>query len=205
MPKILSRAGITLADLYDIKGSQAPVNDLLSEDVHLSHEMGSTIFGERFSGVLTVLSTGAIAQSTAFDVALPNPPRFTSRILGISVLANNAGRTSRAQVSVATALNDQDQILWSWETGAGNDVARGIRAVGFGVGASTFSQLVPGDAQLTPQFQIGTEQPFEVASLHFRGNSSGFGAGTVILEATIFQGFPSLRGVSSKGLPIPSW
>jgi len=205
MPKkILGQAGTSLADLYDVEGSIAGVEQLDSEDVKVVHELGSTILSERLSGAITVLSSGAVGQSLTWDVTLVFPPRFTSRILGIVVITNMSARSDNCQLSVSAAGNDQDFPLWSWSVGDAGDDARNIRIANFSILGGQV-ELVPGTTARTPSLLIGTEQPIEIAGMRFRGKTSAFGAGTVIHEALIYQAFPSLRGVSSKGLPLPSW
>jgi len=204
--KVLAQAGTSLADVYDVEGSVAGIEELDSESVKTVHEMGSVIMSERLSGTMVVITTIALAQTLTWDVAVALPPRFNTRILGVQVFSNQSiTRSATAQVSISNQADDGDLPIWAWNSGAGSDDSRSIRARLFAGTLGTFVQLTPGDAQLTPSLLVGTEQPIDTAVLRFRGLTATFGAGTVVHEAVVYNAFPALRGVSSRGLPMPSW
>ena len=80
MPKILSQAGDSLADSYDVAGSIAGVDDLITQDVQLLHEMGGTIFSERLTSQVLTIASGSIAQNSEytgqFEDAADSPTRI---------------------------------------------------------------------------------------------------------------------------------
>jgi len=67
MPKVLGQVGVSLADAYDIEGSIAGVDELVTRDVSLTHDMAATIFSERVSTAIRRSATAALAQNTLFD------------------------------------------------------------------------------------------------------------------------------------------
>lgn len=203
MPKILAKAGDSLADVYDIEGSIAGVDELDTHDVNLFHEMGSTIFSERVRGSLFTFTTGAIAQNITWDLVVDMPPGL-SRIHNWSVTASVTGRVDQAQLSIANRVLT-DSPYWSWNTS--RDVEKVIR-VSLGAGPSGVSLLQVVDPQSPQMMSYGQLQPqagLAVDQLIFRGVSSGFGAGTVTVQAVVYHAFAQTLRPSSRGLPVPSW
>lgn len=207
MPKVLAQVGVSLADSYDVVGSVAGVEELSTHEVHVVHEMGATIFSERVSGSVVVLTSGAIAQSTVFDASFGVDPLTPRRILAITVIVDTSGRTEQAQVSIGeiTPGAEQDVPIWSWASGTGTDLERIIRIQQAGAAIGSEFLLQPGPGSQVPNMLFGTQQPFPVPTINFRGVSTAFGAGTVTMRAIIYTGFPGVTGISSVGLPIPSW
>lgn len=203
MSKIQAKSGDSLADVYDVVGSIAGVEELLSKDVNLVHEMGRTIFSERLSGTIFRLVTADLAQNVGWDIPLTPAPNVPARLLNIQVLADVAGRVTDAQVSLtgAQGSNDIDMPFFIWDT---NDLERSIRFVRVQTVFNMIA-LIPAAVPQVPSLLIGAEQPNNVGAISFRGTTSGFGAGTVTLEAIVYLGFPIQRGVSSRGLPLPGW
>jgi len=206
--KILGKAGVSLADVYEIEGSVAGVGDLRSEDVQTVHEMGSTIFSERLTAVTTVIATAALAQNVDIGVGLPQPltPR---RILALAVITDVAARLSRIQVSVASGpAGSQNEVpLFSWETGTGTDLERGVLIEIDGT-VATHQLLVPGPSSIVsvPTLLVGSTGPItDISRIIMRGRTSGFGAGTVVVRALLYEAFSEVGGISSYGLPIPGW
>ena len=77
MPKILAQAGISLADVYDVEGSIAGTDELLSEDVSLVHEMGGHMMSERCRSFVVTLATGDQIQNANFAATgglIPDSP-----------------------------------------------------------------------------------------------------------------------------------
>jgi len=205
--KVQAQTGTSLGDAYDVVGSSVAIDTLEDREVHLVHEMGSTIFSERLSGSVVVLTTGAIAQSIVFDLAFGVPPFTPRRLYAVTVIADVSGRTAQAQVSIGetTPGAEQDVPIWSWASGAGDDIERIIRIQMRGGAVANRFQLASGTQSMVPNMLIGTEQPFPVEQVHFRGISTAFGAGTVTIDAIIYTLFPGITGTSSRGLPLPGW
>jgi len=203
--KVLAQAGVSLADVYNVVGSVAGVDELVSREVHLTHEMGQTIFSERLSATAEVIATSGLAQNISFDIRFSLGATIPRRLLALQVFADVTTRIATAQVSVNSgALAGTDVPIWSWQVGAGSDFERLIRQE---VATSTTNrfQLVSTEPPQIPNFLMGTLQPNSVPDLMLRGVTSGFGAGTVVLSAVFYLAFADVRGLSSEGLPMPSW
>ncbi len=204
MAKVLGQAGTSLADVYDVVGSEAGVENLESKDVHLVHEMGSTIFNERLSARIVQLEAGALAQTITFNIGISFTE--TSRVLGIRVISNNSTRISRALVSIGSppAVDNSDIPVWGpWE-GADGSKRADVLISGSIV---TEDMLTPGSVSPpdSPNLLIGFNSPRPASTITLRGLTTTFGAGTVTITAIIFLAFPQVQGLDSTGLPIPSW
>lgn len=202
MSKILSKSGDSLADVYDVEGSIAGIDELQSKDVNLVHEMGATLFTERIQGRITRLVAGGLAQNVAFTEDLePGPALSQLRLVGVQVFANQTTRLSRVQVSVSTPVPIQDFPVWMWEVG---DAELVINIMTAGVLDSGRFMLMPQHTAL-PSLNIQNNRGETTPQLGLRGVTSGFGAGTVSVTALLYHAFPLIQGISSRGLPMPSW
>jgi len=203
MSKILSQTGISLADTYDVEGSIAGIENLESADVNLVHEMGSTIFSERLSGFVRRVTQTAIAQSTDFDMVMTGLPEGIYKILGITVLANIATRTTRIQASIRSTANGREVPFFVWESG--NDTQSSIRIVEDGDAAADliyFNVVQP----FVPILGINRGQRQIVGDeIVCRGASNAFGAGTVQHTLLCYLALTHQGDISSFGLPVPSW
>jgi len=205
VPKILTKSGESLADMYDVEGSIAGVENLISEDVNLVHEMGAEIHSERLGGVIVNLPS-ANGQSESWAVTTTLGDNI-SRILGIQVLTDTASRLQRVQVSITddqgTPAANTDLPLMCWDTVAGlAEFEIDIHIDGSNMNLFMLQNLTPG---LMPSLMIGRDQRAPVRTISMRGKTLAFGAGTVTTRAVVYVAFPGLGGVSSKGLPTPSW
>ena len=205
MPKVLSQSGITLADIYDVEGSIAGVEQLVAEDVTLHHEMGGTIFSERLSGTVRRVQSAALNQSVFFDLTMSDFPTGIWRVLGCLALANIAGRTSRLQIALRDPLAGREIPIFIWDSL--NDAESLIRIIDDGAAAGSQLALIPsGQAVQTPNLGIGTSQPARVGQeIVVRGNTLAFGAGQVTLTVLVYIGFSQTTALSSRGLPVPGW
>lgn len=207
MPKVLAQAGSSLADIYNVQGSIAGVDELVTREVALVHEMGATIFSERCSSVIRRITSGALAQNIAFDVVVTDLPRGLWRILSLTVIADTVGRTDRAQVSFHDAIPsvEQDVPLFTWATGNGGTESL-IRISDVGA-VNNRLQLVPapGTPFQFPNLGVGVGQRQQVGQIAFRGLTTGFGAGAVTLVALLHIAFMDVGGLNSHGLSVPSW
>jgi len=201
MSKILAQAGISLSDVYDVQGSVVGVEELLSREVSLTHDMGQTLQSERLSADVRRAESTAVAQDLPFSAGLLSLPRIPCRILAIIVVTSVTSRILNCAVSVSDAGDSQEIPIWAWD----GTNERTLRFVDDGsesnlitlVGDPTFSRL--------PSFTFGRDQPQSVESIVVRGTSSGFGAGTVQVTLLAYIAFADIAGISSYGLPIPSW
>lgn len=196
---VQSQAGVSLSDLYDVKGGQAPIERLLTTDVPVVHEMGATIQSERFSQFIRSSSV-TVAQNANVDILMTALPSGVTRVNGIIVTTDNSGRLLR----MSAHLEDTDGTIprampvWVWDDQLG--------AVNMRILGATVSVLVPNIAftQL-PNLITSAEQPQRVSNIACRGLSSGFGAGDVTVTLFAMLSFAAIGGIGSIGLPIPSW
>jgi len=200
--KILSRAGVSLADTYDVQGSIAGIEQLESREVTLAHEMGATIFSERLSGSIRRANTGDILQSVSWNIVLSDLPNFITRVLGVQVFADDSGRVNDVTVSIRDEDAGREIPIFAWDLNFTNVVSR-IEDNGGGVNTvRTLVNAIVG----APSLLIGDSQPQAVNRIAFRGSSTAFGAGNVNVTMVLYQAFTHIAGgLSSFGLPIPSY
>jgi len=207
VPKVLAKAGDSLADVYDVEGSIAGVDELITRDVTTFHEMGGTIFSERISGNIRRLSTGALAQNATFDLTITDLPASVSRILNMAIvmqIGDLGSRVGRATVAIRSAVQGREVPVYVWDNAL--DSVASIRIVDDGGAAGNTELLRPATMGLmSPGLLQGTGQPQVVSDIAFRGTINGFGAGTVELILLFQLAFSQIEGVSSRGLPVPSW
>lgn len=202
MVKILSQSGNSLADMYDVEGSSAGIEQLETRELPIVHELGATLFSERASGAVRRLQTAAVAQSTAFDIVINDLPSGLFRVLGVTVLASSGSRVAQAQVSLRAPLLNRDMPIFIFDTS--NDDESIVRVVDGGA-AANFLALIPHQT-FSPNLCFGTGQPQNVGNeIALRGTTSAFGAGTVVVTALVYIGFSRVEGLSSRGIPIPGW
>jgi len=204
MSKILSKSGDSLADVYDVEGSIAGIDQLNSQEVNLTHDLASSLFSERLSSRVVALTPGAVLQSvefnSTFDVGNP-----LTRILGVTVITNGIGGMLNAMVAVTSPLLGfqglTDAPLFCWDSTEDSVI---IQVMIAGV-ITAQSVLVSSPAVQVPSLAIGDDQPASTAIISFRGATNAFGAGTVTPIALLYLAFPAVEGLSSRGLPIPGW
>lgn len=203
MVKILSQAGNSLADIYDVEGSIAGIDQLETRELPIFHEMGSTVFAERLRPRMARATTGAINQSIGFDLSISDLPENIWRILGVTVLANVVARTDFIQISIRDPELARELPIFVWDTA--NDIESTVRIVENGAAVGN-QQMLVGRTQL-PSIGLGPGQPVQVGGdrMLIRGQSTAFGAGTVTIVILVYIAFPEVPGVSSRGLTIPSW
>jgi len=202
MPKILSQAGISLADIYNVEGSIAGIETLETQTLPIVHEVGSTIWSERFSTTIRRGASAAIAQNLTFDVVLTDFPEGIWRILGAAVFVGAAARAGQAMLALRDPGSDREMPFFTWQST--NDRENQIRIQDDGAAIGNSFQLMGTPLQM-PVITAGTGQRQTVPDIAFRGQSLGFGAGTVTFVAVILIGFTHVGGISSVGLPVPSW
>ncbi len=209
MSKILSQAGSSLADTWQVEGSVAGVENLESKDVSLFEEMGGRVHSERIQSFFIELDSGAVAQSTAFNITAGGIPDSINRVLGIWGIATNSARVDNWTLYQAAqdAAGQGEIPMYHWDNA--DDSTGGIRWSDHGNAAASFVLLkslsIWGPSLLT---RTGVEN--DLPDLILRGITSAFGAGTVQLRVLVHlcrpdPGNPAPGQPSSHGLPIPSW
>ena len=204
MVKILSQSGDSLADIYDVEGSIAGIEHLETHDLPIVHELGATVFAERFSAFVFVQNSGNVAQNTAINLVASGGLDGINRVLGVSVITDDASRLANMALMVrAEEADDREFPIWVWD-GANNlpirmdDQSSGVTAFEILTGSAPHTMLpsfVGGDVR-SPQF---------ARSFALRGITTGFGAGTVFVHGIYYLARARQAGLSSRGLPMPSW
>lgn len=206
MVKILGQSGRSISDAYDVDGSIVGIERLEAREVTLVHEMGATIFSERASGFIRRAATGDILQSVNWDIVISDLPAGISRILGLAVISDASTRISFCTVSVRDPASGAERELpiFIWDT---NEDVITVRIEENGAAAANFGMLVsaPSVGVNMPSMLIGSGQPQRVGEIAFRGATTAFGAGTVFARLLLYVAFSQVGGLSSRGLPIPSW
>jgi len=199
MPLIQSKSGASLADVYDVVGSIAGIEELLSREVSLTHDMAATIFSERMSSRILQTTTGAISQTETIDAEIVGLPATPFRVHGITL--TDAGVATVARMAnmcvVMVAPDGFETIIWMWDgTVEVQRMENDVKQI-----------LMPevGFANCLPTMGMGGDQPATVPQMFVRGNTLTFGAGTINIGIRTHISFSQLEGVSSVGLPIPSW
>lgn len=205
MTKVLSRSGDSLADVYDVEGSVAGIEQLETHELPIVHEMGATILSERFTTRVFRIPTGDILQDIEFAIELTTLPETPARLLGVQVIIDTTARISRCAVLLTDPTVGQDFPLWVMETAAAAETVIMEDATVSAVQRILIPQ--PSITLASPTFVGGRQQQDNmVSSVTFAGLSTGFGAGTVSLVALLYLAFPRRDiNISSRGLPIPSW
>jgi len=167
--------------------------------------MGQTVFSERFSSVFFRQATGAINQSTTWDLVTTDLSAHPSRLLGVTVFSNNGSRVSSANILVRDGALGRELPVWIYD--GTNFISTRMQDDG---GAVTFFDVLLGNIQATfiPIFAGGRIQPESIPDIAFRGITTAFGAGTVTITALFHVCAPDSGpsgSLSSRGLPIPSW
>jgi len=202
--KILAQTGNSLADIYNVLGSIAGIEDLDTRTLPIVHEMGGTAFSERLSGAVRRITTGDILENVSWEVKLTNLPTPYARVLSLIVMADTANRVTTAQVSIENGTQTREVPIYAWSSASDASISLRINDDG---AVAVFNLLRPAvQLQGMPALIIQQSIPsFAMGNLVFRGLTSGFGAGTVEVVAVVNVAFPFTAGLNSRGLPIPSW
>lgn len=203
MPKILTRAGQSLADQYDTLGSNVAVEELVTSDVVLFHEMGNTLLSERMEQQLLQISADTVAQSTNFSTVHASVPDTPTRLLSVAMIATAGARVLRAALMVQDADTGREIPIFAYDSTA--DVETPIQWSDNG-GALNTAYLLQGSNPMLQQLLVRIGDIHTMPSLILRGRTEGFGAGTVTLRCLMLVARPSggPQG-ATVGLPIPSW
>ena len=200
MVKILSQGGRSLADMYQVVGSIAGIDQLETREVVLVHEMSAVLFSERFRTTIRRVNALGMLQNVFTDLEINNLPAAITRLLAIQVVSDDATRISHMACSVHDPANEADFPVWVWD---GTSVVG--RFEDFGT-LTTFDILQPAASTFLPTFAGGQDQsPDQVQDFHATVRTTGFGAGTVDIRVFLFLGFTFTGGVSGYGARVPSW
>ena len=200
MSRILSQAGISLADMYQVDGSIAGIDELNTRELGIVHEMGATIFSERFRQTIRRRVSAATAQNTNIVLSIADLPEGINRILGVQVFADDGARITDCAVSINETPILQDFPIWVWDNGN----IRQFQLQDAGA-TGTFELLIPEPGIVMPAFGTSGQAPIEMSTIHLRALTSGFGAGTVVLTLLVHLAFTFTGGVSARGAAVPSW
>jgi len=175
--------------------------------------MGAAIFSERLAGQVFRLFFDDITQTVTLGASFTGLPETPFRLAGFQILVEGGleARLTRIVASLSeldaggTAI--QEIPFWSWDTTLGTSET--VRMIDGGAAAANFDLLIPAPSNLPqlPQILTGAFQPGVVNGITCRGLTATFGAGDVDIIALAYILFPDAAGsgISSQGLPIPSW
>ena len=208
--KILSQAGVSLADVYDVEGSVVGLENLDVSDIKGVHDLGPQIHSERLIVFNLIADSTALAQNVDWDVELAGFPDSINRLLSISVVVDVGARVNLCSLAIREPDTLADHLIWIWDSS--DDLETNVRWSNTGGTVANILALRPitnvlGGAP-TMIGRTGTTQA--MPSLFFRGRTLGFGAGTVQAQCLIQVmrpdvGNPAPGAPSSHGLPLPSW
>jgi len=200
MVKILSQSGNSLADMYDAEGSIAGIDELVTRELPIVHEMGVTVFSERYHTAIRRFASGGLAQNTAISLQAADLPSAPTRLLGAAVISDVAARVDRLAISLRDPGATNEIPIWVFD-----GTSTPIEFADAGAGTATFD-LLGAQQVFVPGMVGGDGQPFRMVSdIAIRGDTTGFGAGTVFVRAFLLLAFAFQGGLSSRGVPIPSW
>jgi len=204
--KILARIGHTLSGIYNLRGSVGGPQELESENVLVTHEMGALGFAERLSTAVRASETGDLLQSVEDVTVLTDFPGVPFMLHGVTVLADTAARIDRASVCFNDGSGREMPVFW-WNSAAGVEAT--IRIDPLDAGVATFSVLArtSGVDALTPRLMVSGPAQLnqQIAGFTIRVTTAGFGAGTVEMTTLFHISFAEIGGLQSYGLPTPSW
>lgn len=208
--KILGRSGESLADSYDVEGSIVKYGELDTETVQAVHEIGAVQFSERLVGMI-IEGSSTVSASGNFQAslggAIANVPMV--RIIALQVLVDTAGRIAHAAVNLRGDIRPaaggpsvaQSIPVWVFD-GTNTDT---VRCMSDDTLADQNSLRPLSNYTQLPTALIGPTQQIAVDRVHCNGSASAFGAGTVTVTVRAYILFSESQGLSSRGVPIPSW
>lgn len=199
---VQSRAGDSLVDVYDVKGSQAPIERIDVSEVKGVHELGQTIQSERFSTTIRISTSTDNQNVTARDF-ISDLPAGVSRLLGVTAMADVVGRTTQFSVLLRDPVAQREVPIFTWD--AAVDIFKPVNS-NTGAGTAIRQQLIPVHSYPRDlSLLVGSDQPQSVGDVVMSFVTSGFGAGTVQHTLMLHIAFAAIGGISSRGLPVPSW
>ena len=207
MGKILSQSGIALADQYQIEGSIVGVESLQTDDVSLVHEMGAAMMSERMKQIQVLMEPTAPTQNTNFSLSSGGVADCPNRVLHAAVYipAANAGDITSCVLSIEDGRTGIQSVFFEF-----NDAQDDEGAIRWDDGTGSADMLTLRGRHTLPSLMIRPNIGTAMPVIRFQGSTSGFGAGTVAIQALIHlvrpaQLVPQPGQASSHGLPLPSW
>jgi len=202
MVKILGQTGISLADIYDVEGSIVGVEDLQSRDVQTVHEMGETIFSERVGGQIFRQTAGALLQNVAWENLITTLQPNVTRIAQVVVIVDTVARIDRCTVSLRDPVLNRELPIFAFDDSL-SPLSTDIRIAdgAAAAGSAMLNSMFPPQ----PAMSFGGNQPVSVPDIAFRGSTTAFGAGDVEPVLLLYLVTAEAQGLSSFGLPVPSW
>jgi len=206
--RVLSQAGVSLADVYDVEGSIAGIDRLDINEIKGVHELGAQIHSERLKAFIVQSSSGAVAQSTTWGLTIGGFPDSINRLLAVTVIANNAARVDHCSIAIQEQGNSREIPVWAWDTA--DDAEKQVEWSIDGAAAATQFYLAVIGIPQVPELLTRLGDDGQMPQLIFRGETGAFGAGNVTTRALFHvarpnTGNPPPGEPSSHGLPIPGW
>jgi len=203
MPKILTRAGESLADQYDTQGSNVAVDELVAGDVSLVHDMGQVLLSERMELQFLQISADDVSQDTNFNTTHAAVPDTPTRLLQIAMIANQSARVLRSALYLQDQNTEKEIPIFTWDSGS--DSQTSVMWSDDGAAVAT-AWMLRATTLMPQQLLMRTGVLHGMPSMIMRGRTTSFGAGTVTLRCLMIVARPS-GGPSGAtvGLPIPSW
>lgn len=203
--------GSSLAKLWDTVGSNSggPNAEIEADRILLFHEMGSVLSSERFLTRGRDITSGAVAQNTAWDVnitGLSNGPcRLCSIYLAIET-PGTAAEIDHATINLRNNDTPSDEIvIFAWDTTVGTVVrARTNLDTGTTATQLVLVNMLPYQELLINGNSRGVQNTFD--ALSFRGLTAGFGAGTRTVRGYVrvvtMDNPAGVDNTGSYGLPL---
>lgn len=205
MPKIQAKAGASLADQYDVLGSIAGVDELLSKDVSLVHEMGEVLLSERMGTSILQMSTAALVADTNFEITTTTLPDTPTRIMAIECLslAGDINEIARAAVTLQDPSSGREFVIWSFDET--NDTEQSVFWSDNGAARSAVNFMLP-SINFAPLLLMRMGVLDDMPTLNFTGRSAAVVGTTVVARVMLYFASPSGGPAGATvGLPIPSW
>lgn len=204
MVKILAQAGNSLADIYNVVGSIAGIETLVTNELPIVHEMGATVFSERYNQFIRDLSSGSILQSVNFEEIIEVGGGGPVRINAVSVFVSVTARIAFCSLALRDSRTGREIPIWTWDETT--DIETRIRFSDDGAAVGTVFFLQPNEGNVyLPNMASGGDQRLHLDTFVFRGQSTAFGAGNITADCLVETGFAHLAGIGSRGLPMPGW
>jgi len=207
--KILAQAGSSLADVYDVEGSIIGIEQLVTQEVQLVHELGGQIHSERLTSFVSRINANEAQSSSWGATSVITLPDSVARILAVTVLIETTGTVLTAGVSIFGPGVSGEIPIWSWDSAIDAESAVRMSVEGGSFGSHIMLRPAPSQAlQQTIVCRMGVNRT--MPQIRFGGTTAAFGGGTVDIDAFIYFARPELPNPapgepSSHGLPIPSW
>jgi len=206
VPRILSKAGESLADVYDVEGSVIQVADLVTGELPIVHDMASTVMSERMHMTQLTATSGAVPQSANFGAQIANWVDVPTRIMSIAVIGDTASRLSHITITQRDDGGAEHPLL-VWDSA--QDVERICRIDLLGVGVSNNIIYAP-SIPVSQVLMVRDGETSQMGTFIMNGTTTAFGAGSLevlmcVLVARPTRDTPAAGDAKSWGLPLPSW